>query len=284
MGESSSRNLKKPDRTVELPHMHVDQVSVGDLTVGLVVLQPGWRWYDHVRPQMGGELCEVRHVGVVLSGRFGVTLRDGSTHEYGPWDVFEVPAGHDGYTIGDQECVQIDWSGLRAFDPARLMGSPNAVLATLLFTDIVESTSTARTVGDGVWREVLSNHFEAARIELEKNSGREINTTGDGMLATFDGPAAALRGAAGIRRAAAKEGLHIRASVHIGEVEVVGTDVRGIAVHEAARIMGAAETDEILVSATTRALAESSGLRFESRGAHELKGLSGTWELFAFIE
>jgi hypothetical protein len=83
--------------------MHVDQVSVGDLTVGLVVLQPGWRWYDDVRPEMGGELCEVRHVGVVLSGRFGVTLRDGSSHEYGPWDVFEIPPGHDGFTIGDED-------------------------------------------------------------------------------------------------------------------------------------------------------------------------------------
>jgi class 3 adenylate cyclase len=211
-------------------------------------------------------------------------MRDGQTLEFGPDDVFEIPPGHDGYTIGDAPCVQIEWSGLRAFAGFRLTGMHNRTLATLLFTDLVDSTVTANTLGDRSWRDLLSAHFEALRRELDRHNGREVTTTGDGLLATFDGPAGALRCAAAMRRAASGEGLRIRASVHVGEVELVGTDVRGIAVHEAARILDQAEPDEILVSATTRALAGSSGLAFADRGTRTLKGLPGEWELFAYVE
>ncbi len=112
----------------------------------------------------------------------------------------------------------------------------------------------------------------------------EVTTTGDGLLATFDGPAGALQCAAAIQRIAAREGLGVRAGVHVGEVELVGTDVRGVAVHEAARIMGEAAAGETLVSATTRALAAASSLEFESRGTHVLKGLPGEWDLYAYRE
>ena len=251
--------------------------------MGLVVGKPGWRWSEDVRPHVGGEWCEVRHLGVVLSGRLMAKLRDGSTIECGPYDVYEIPSGHDAWVVGDEECVQISWAGLRAFEPTSLIGGA-ARLATLLFTDIVDSTATARELGDSKWRDLLSHHFESARLQLERHGGREVNTTGDGMLAVFDGPASALRCAARIRRAAGEEGLRVRASVHIGEVEEVGSDVRGVAVHEASRIMGSAAADEILVSSTTRALASSSGLTFESRGSHRLKGLEGDWDLYAFVE
>jgi class 3 adenylate cyclase len=155
---------------------------------------------------------------------------------------------------------------------------------TLLFTDVVDSTVTATRVGDAAWRDLLSRHYEMARAELERHNGREVNTTGDGLLATFDGPASALRCAAALRAASHREELRIRASVHVGEVELVGNDVRGVAVHEAARILGVAGADEILVSATTRALAGSAGLAFEPRGSRELKGLPGAWELYAYVE
>jgi class 3 adenylate cyclase len=120
-------------------------------------------------------------------------------------------------------------------------------------------------------------------VALERHHGHEVNTTGDGLLATFYGPAAALRCAAAVGRAAGRDGLQIRASVHVGEVELVGTDVRGVAVHEAARILSAAAADEILVSTTTRALAGNAGV-FRPRGTHILKGLPGEWELFAYFE
>jgi class 3 adenylate cyclase len=282
--EVRSKNLSSPDETREFPGITVEQVDLGDLTVGRIVIQPGWRWVTHVRPHVGGDWCEARHVGFVVSGRFGIVMRDGTTLEFGPDDVFEIPPGHDGYTIGHEPCVQVEWSGLRAFAGFRLTGTYNRALVTLLFTDLVDSTVMANRLGDLAWRDLLSTHYESLRFELERHNGREVNTTGDGLLATFDGPAGALRCAAAIRRAATTAGLQIRASVHVGEVELVGTDVRGVAVHEAARILNEAAADEILLSGTTRALAASAGLTFEPRGTRSLKGLPGEWELFAYVE
>jgi len=284
MAEARAKNLRSPDETLEFPGIKVQQVDLGDVTVGHVVMEPGWRWSTNVRPHVGGDMCEARHVGVVLSGRFEVVMRDGTTLKFGPLDAFEIPPGHDGYTLGDEPCVQIEWSGLRAFAGFRLIGTHNRALVTLLFTDLVDSSVTANRLGDVAWRELLSTHYEAARSALERHHGREVNTTGDGLLATFDGPAAALRCASAIKHAAAREDLQIRASVHVGEVELVGTDVRGIAVHEAARILGEAGTNEILISATTCALAGSSGFAFQSRGTRVLKGLQGEWELFGLVE
>jgi class 3 adenylate cyclase len=140
----------------------------------------------------------------------------------------------------------------------------------------------ANRVGDSAWRTLLSEHFESARTQLERFRGREVKTTGDGLIATFEGPAQAVQGGAAIRRAANREDLHIRAGVHVGEVEIVGSDLRGVAVHEAARIMAEAAEDEILVSEITRTLASTSGLAFEDRGSRTLKGLPGEWRLFAY--
>ncbi len=284
VAEPRAKNLAHPDATQEFPGITVSQVDVGDHTVGRIVIEPGWRWSTHVRPHVGSEWCEARHVGVVLSGSFGIVMRDGTTLEFGPDDVFEIPPGHDGYTIGAEPCIQIEWTGLRAFSGFRLMGSSNRTLVTLLFTDVVDSTVLVNRIGDHAWRDLLSTHFETMRRELERHNGREVNTTGDGLLATFDGPGGALRCAAEIRRAAAVDSLQIRASVHVGEVELVGTDVRGVAVHEAARILSAAAAGEILLSSTTRALAGGTGLKFEERGTRPLKGLPGEWELFAYVE
>jgi class 3 adenylate cyclase len=132
------------------------------------------------------------------------------------------------------------------------------------------------------WRELLSGHFEMARTQIEQFGGREVKTTGDGLLATFAGPAQALHCAVAICRAANREGLHLRAAVHVGEVELVGSDIRGVAVHEAARIMAKAGEDQILVSEITRTLALSSGIVFEDQGQHTLKGFPGQWRLFAY--
>jgi class 3 adenylate cyclase len=149
-----------------------------------------------------------------------------------------------------------------------------------MFTDLVDSTSIANRLGDVAWRDVLSSHFETARALLEKYAGREIKTTGDGMLATFDGTATALNCASELSRRAQHDGLHIRLGVHVGEVEAVGDDVRGMAVHEAGRIMGRARDDEVLVSETASVLAGAAGFAFEDRGMHELKGIGDT-HLFA---
>lgn len=282
MVEHRSKSLNAPDETIRFPRVTTELVELGDVTVGRVHMDPGWRWSNDVRPQVGGEWCMARHVGVVMSGHFGVLFEDGTTIEYGPDDVFEIPPGHDGYCLGDEPCTQIEWAGLRTFAGYRPRNA-GRILATLLFTDVVESTATARRLGDARWRELLSSHFEAARDAFDRFGGREIKTTGDGVLATFEGPADALNCAAELIRLAAREDIHIRAGVHVGEVELVGADVRGVAVHEAARVMGAGGADEIMVSETTRALAGASGFTFEDRGTHTLKGFDGDARLSAYL-
>lgn len=282
MADAVSKSLEKPDNVIEFPGMRARIVELGDLTVGQLVSQPGWRWRDDVRPTVGGEWCQARHIGIIISGRLGIEFPDGRRLEFGPNEVFDIPPGHDGFTVGDEPCVQIEWSGIRAF-AGFPTGIHSRVLATMLFTDLVDSTAIAARLGDARWRELLSQHLEASRAELERFGGREVATTGDGMLATFEGPARALHCAAAIRRAAHRHELHVRAGVHVGEVELVGQDVRGVTVHQAARIMAAAGEDEILVSDLTRALAGASGLAFEDRGTHTLKGLEGEWHLAAFV-
>jgi class 3 adenylate cyclase len=210
-----------------------------------------------------------------------VDFIDGTRAVFGAGDVFDIPPGHDGYTVGDESCVQIEWMGIRAW-AGFPTGIHSRVLATLLFTDLVDSTAKAAELGDARWRALLSELFQASRQELERFGGREANTTGDGMLATFDGPARALHCAAALVRCAERHGVQIRIGVHVGEVELVGSDVRGLAVHEAARVMSAAAPGEIFVSDLTRALAGAAGLRFEERGMYTFKGLEGEWRLAAY--
>jgi class 3 adenylate cyclase len=281
VAEHHVRSLAKPDEVLEFPRLKVRVVDLGDITVGHFVHEPGWSWRECMQPTVGGDWCQARHLGMIVSGRLGVEFADGTKLELGPDAVFDFPPGPNGWVIGDEPLVQIEWAGIRAF-----AGFPTGVhsrsLVTLLFTDLVDSTAIAARMGLTRWRELLSRHFEAARGEFERYRGHEVDTTGDGLLATFQAPAPALHCAVAIRRAARAEGLQLRAGVHVGEVELVGRDVRGVAVHEAARIMGKAEGDEILVSETARMFA-GSDLAFEDHGGHTLKGLDGEWRLSRFV-
>jgi class 3 adenylate cyclase len=154
------------------------------------------------------------------------------------------------------------------------------VLTTLLFTDIVGSTETAASMQDAAWRTVLEAHNRVVRETLTEFRGREVNTTGDGFVATFDGPARAIACAAAIRDAVEALGLQVRAGLHTGEVEVIGDDVAGVAVHLAARVCGIAGAGEVLVTSTVKDLVVGAGLEFGDRGSHELKGVPGAWTLF----
>ena len=158
---------------------------------------------------------------------------------------------------------------------------PNRVLATVLFTDIVGSSERATELGDRRWRELLEAHHAAVRRELERFRGREVDTAGDGFLASFDGPARAIRSARAAVDAVRGIGLDIRAGVHTGECEVIGEKLAGIAVHIGARVAGQARPGEVLVSSTVRDLVAGSGLEFEDRGQTALKGIPGEWRLFA---
>jgi len=155
------------------------------------------------------------------------------------------------------------------------------VLATVLFTDIVDSTKQASERGDRAWKELLERHRDVVRRHLVRSRGREVGTSGDGFLATFDGTARAIRCAQAIVEGVQALGIEIRAGVHTGEVELMGEDVGGIAVHIGARVSDLAASGEVLVSSTVKDLVAGSGIEFDDRGAHELKGVPGEWRLFA---
>jgi class 3 adenylate cyclase len=158
---------------------------------------------------------------------------------------------------------------------------PERMLATVLFTDIVDSTTRAIELGDRRWREVLESHNALVRRELLRYRGREVDSAGDGFFATFDGPARAIRCASAIVDGVGEFGLAVRAGLHTGECEIADGKVAGIAVHTGARVAALASAGEVLVSSTVKDLVAGSGIQFIERGAHELKGIPGEWRLFA---
>jgi class 3 adenylate cyclase len=161
-------------------------------------------------------------------------------------------------------------------------GTPNTdrMLATILFTDIVDSTKRAAGTGDRRWRELLDNHDRMSGRQVHRFGGRQVKTTGDGILATFDGPARAIQCGLAICDGARQVGVEVRVGVHTGEVERRGDDVAGIGVHIAARVQGCAQPGEVWVSRTVTDLVTGSGIIFNDRGEHPLKGVPGTWQLF----
>ena len=163
---------------------------------------------------------------------------------------------------------------------ARSRPEPDRVLATVMFTDIVGSTERAAQLGDQRWRNLLNSYYEVTRKELATFRGREVNTAGDGLLATFDGPARAIRCACSMRERVRPLGLQVRTGLHTGECELIGDDVGGIAVHIGARVATAANPNEVMVSSTVKDLVAGSGIQFADRGTHTLKGVPGEWRLF----
>jgi class 3 adenylate cyclase len=163
----------------------------------------------------------------------------------------------------------------------RFEPEPERMLATVLFTDIVDSTATAAELGDRAWHELLDRHADTVKKALERFGGRQVKSTGDGFLATFDGPARAVRCARQILDSSEAQGVRVRAGLHTGECEVMGDDIGGIAVHIAARVSALADPSEVLVSRTVKDLVAGSGLEFAERGAYALKGVPDTWDVFA---
>jgi len=161
--------------------------------------------------------------------------------------------------------------------------SPDRILSTVLFTDIVGSTQRLAELGDARWANLLAQHDDLARREIERHRGRYIDSTGDGLLATFDGPARAVRCAQALGAAVGELGLDIRAGCHTGEIELAGDNIRGLAVHVGARVGALAHAGEVLVSSTVKDLTAGSGLQFEDAGEHELKGVPDRWHLYRVL-
>jgi class 3 adenylate cyclase len=283
MARLQAKSLATPDEVRSFEVGRVDIYDLGDIVVGRSVFGPGWHWAEHVKPLAETELCQYHHIGVALTGHFHVRMSDGSELDIGPQMAFEIPPGHDAWVVGDEEFVTLDFAGMRTFGvPAAASGE--RILATILFTDVVDSTALAQRIGDSAWRKLLADHNDRMRFLLAQHRGREIKETGDGFLALFDGTARAVRCAAAMVASVAELGIQIRAGLHTGEVEVVPNDVRGVAVHTAARILAFAAPGEVLVSGTTYELLSGSGIPFVDRGTHELRGLEGVRSLFALGE
>ena len=271
------RRWDEPDETVEFGGATSRLISIGGLTVSRDELPAGWRWREHFQPLVGGDSCQAHHVGMILTGRLTIVLADGTQVDYGPGDLYDMPPGHDSWVVGDEPCVTLEWSGSRRWTAG---ATTRRALASLLFTDIVDSTATASGLGDASWHDLLAVHYQQADEAIERFGGRRIKTTGDGLLASFDAAVAAVRCAVAIRERAVRQGLPLRLGVHVGEVELAGEDVRGVAVHQAARVMAAAGPEEILVSEAVRLLCQGGDLTFEDAGEHELKGIPDRWRLY----
>jgi class 3 adenylate cyclase len=274
------RDLGEPEAVVTYPLGANYQVRLAGTVVTRHVLQPGWSWEVHAQPVVGTASCELYHRGVVLRGRMGVRTDEGEEVVIGPNQVFDLPPGHVTWVEGDEELVMVDWAGGAGFDTPP--GKSARVMATILFTDIVDSTVHARKKGDAAWKRTAAMHEDIVRTVLVRFGGREIETAGDSFLIVFDGAERAIRCGLGLVDALAAIQVSIRVGLHSGEVALSDDRVQGLAVHVAARIVAESGAGEVLVSATTRDLAEgASGLAFESRGRHRLKGMEREHELFA---
>lgn len=253
-----------------------------DSAVGRAVYQPGWRWSTDMKSIVGTSSCQLHHLGYSVSGTMHVVLDDGEALEIPPASVFEIPPGHDAWVVGNEPWVTVEWTSARTFGLAA-DGPGEGVLVTVVFTDIVDSTATLQRIGDAAWRDLLLIHNARLRDQLNAFRGREVTTTGDGFLAVFDSATRAVRCGAAMTRSMREIELPIRVGVHTGEVEFIGSDVRGLAVHAAARVMSIAGPDEVCVSSTTSDLLEGSGLTLEFAGNHEMKGLPGSRKVFRLV-
>jgi class 3 adenylate cyclase len=279
MPRLQTRSFAEADDLRSFPNGHAAVIQVDETTIGYGVYEPGWRWTTDMPPIAGTATCQLHHLGYAVSGLLHVVTDAGQEIEVRGHSIYEIPPGHDAWVVGDEPFVTIDWRSARTFAlPPEGIG--DGVIMTILFTDIVDSTATLHRVGDETWRELLRTHNGRLRELLNAYRGREVKTTGDGLLAVFDSPARAVRCAQAMARAARAQGLPIRAGVNTGEVELVGEDARGLAVHTAARVMSLGGADDVMVSTTTHGLLEGSGLTLEDAGQHELKGMPGVRQVY----
>lgn len=258
-------------------------VNLDETAVGRIEFKPGWRWSVDAKPKVGGTSCQVRHLGAAVSGTQHILADDGTEMEIHAGDAYEIPPGHDGWVVGDEPFVAIEFASARLFG-ANTEDAEARSLGTILMTDIVNSTAMLERAGDARWHAMLLEHNDRLRAQIDRFGGREIRTTGDGFQVLFTGAGRGVRCAAGMVETLADQEIRIRAGLHTGEVELTAGVLHGIAVHTAARVSALAGASEVLVSSVTHDLLEGSGLAFEQRGIHELKGLSGPRPVFALVQ
>ena len=256
-------------------------VNLDETAVGRIKMEPDWRWSIDAGPKVGTPSCQVRHLGAALSGVLRILTDDGTEMEIRAGDAYEIPPGHDAWVVGDVPYEAIEFASARTFGATET--SAIRTLGTILMTDIVGSTATLERVGDEKWHAMLLEHNDRLRSQIERFGGQEVRTTGDGFQVLFTGAARGVQCAAAMIDALENIDIQIRAGLHTGEVELAGGNLHGIAVHTAARVSALAGSGEVLISSVTRDLLDGSGLVFEERGLHELKGLSGARPVFALV-
>jgi class 3 adenylate cyclase len=279
MPRLQSKSFATAGEVRRFPNGYTNVLRLDETVVGYGVYEPGWRWTADMPGIAGSASCQLHHVGFAVSGRLHVVADSGQEMEVGGQSVYEIPPGHDAWVVGDEPFITVDWTSARVWAVTpEILGEGEIV--TVLFTDIVGSTAIVREIGDEAWRQRLTVHHLRMRDHLNVFRGREIKTMGDGLLAVFDRPAKAVRCAGAMAASSREMDLPIRAGVHTGEVEFMGDDARGLAVHTAARVTSLGDADDVMVSSTTRELLEGSGIELEDAGEHELKGLPGVRRVF----
>ena len=207
----------EPEAVVRFPLGVTYQVRIAGTVISRHVLQPGWSWEEHAKPQAGTNSCELYHRGIVIRGRMGVRTEEGEELILEPNQVFDIMPRHITWVEGDEELEMVDWAGGAGFDTQ--MGEENRATITILFTDIVGSTVLARKAGDVAWKRTLSMHNDLVRSVFVGFGGREVNTVGDSFLITFGGADRAIRCGLALVEALAAIGIAIRVGIHSGEAQ-----------------------------------------------------------------
>jgi class 3 adenylate cyclase len=276
------RNFDKPDVVRELGAGRFTVINLDETAIGRMYIEPGWRWSRDMASKVNTATCQIHHLGTALSGHLHVLQEDGVEMDIRGGDAYEIPPGHDAWVVGDVPYEAVEFASARTFGAQDEETGEHAV-GTILMTDIVGSTAMLERVGDAKWHSLLLAHNERLRAQIDRHSGREIRSTGDGFQALFASAARGVRCASAMVDAVADLGIQIRAGLHTGEVELAAGNLHGIAVHAAARVSALAGPGEVLVSGVTRDLLDGSGLVFEERGTYELKGLTGARPVFALV-
>ncbi len=277
MVTGGAKGFDDPDDTIQGGGLVSQRLTLGANVVSRSSHSPGWRWSVRARGTGADPWCQTHHVGYALSGSMHIVMRDGSEFDIKAGDVFELPPGHDGWVTSDSPFETLDWVGARSWLADR--GRNASILATILFTDVVDSSGEVRRRGNAAWTELNTTLAQRSLDLVVEYGGEVVKSTGDGLLTFFGSTGRAILCGLELVDLAAGLGLAIRVGIHTGEVEPVGHDVHGLSVHEAARVMAAAGPGEVLVSEVTRSLAAASGVVFEDRGSVELKGI-GTRQLY----
>jgi hypothetical protein len=269
------RSFDEPDESVEFGGVTEQLISLRGLTVSRSVQPVGWDWHTHFQPLVGSTWCQAHHVGAVIAGRQAVRMMDGTEYEFGPGDLYDVPPRHVAWTVGDEDSVAIEWSGMRQWSVA---DGPIAFLRRCSATSWIprpRQPVSATPAGTICCPSTITRH-RTRSIALAGGGSRPPRREA-GELRRSGGPRC---GARWLRQLSASQDIAVRLRVHVGEVELAGDDVRGITVHEAARSWRLRGAGEIFVSEQVRLLCQGSGLALEDTGEHELKGVADWWRLY----